>query len=693
MDAIQYAAQLDGEFVRACTTLDKEEPFFGEFALKVDGHLRSFKVGQLRAVSQRVVPANHPLARAFFECDPGEPFELDEPQLGLASLAGNLHHKSRLATRARRIQRLEYSDIENEVVVVLGDHGYEVRVDTSRGVDLQTGLPNILALLSREQYRLIAQMRDQPVIIQGRAGSGKTSVALYRVAWLASPVEGSSQPCVDPSRVLIVMFNKALSMFVKAALPGLHLERAVLDTFHGWALNRVKRAYRGDLRIDVSDLPGRAKAVSLKKTLGALRAVETFVQRQEERLRPWLAQRLEPYKGQEWLQAYDASRLPVTRKLIELRRQVLVARDSAKGLKRDRLVQIHAIFSQAVDRVTQYKEELARILTDRSLLADHLQAPAADIDALMHYQRALGAKEGTDRRPGPYVAFEDLALLLRLIQIKNGGLPGDTEEAPVDVYDHLVIDEAQDFGAVELTVLLSAVRSRTGVTIAGDLNQKIVPEADFIGWDALARELGIEGAKVSKLEVAHRSTVAIMRVADSIVGDDTIEKGRAGTVPTVTVTDTVEGQLEAAEEAIRGILRDQPRAQVCVVTRHPAAVKPLHPELTQRLSDLHVPVRIGHNNDFEFAPGVTVTNMRQIKGLEFDAVIALDATEESYPATDQGRRSLYTLLTRAKDRLEIVCPGALTSLLDDAVKRELVEVVERLAVQPVVFTDEEAEPI
>lgn len=79
---------------------------------------------------------------------------------------------------------------------------------------------------------------------------------------------------------------------------------------------------------------------------------------------------------------------------------------------------------------------------------------------------------------------------------------------------------------MELTVLLAAVRVHPGVTIVGDVNQKIVPEADF-GWDALARELGIAGASVTKLEVAHRSTTAIMAVADLIIGDTT-PPGRPG---------------------------------------------------------------------------------------------------------------------------------------------------------------------
>lgn len=692
MDAIRYASQLDDEFTRSCTALNHDEPWFGEFGLKVDGEVRGFKIGKLRVVGQRVVPVTHPLARAYYECEPGEEFEIDEPGLGLASLEGALHHKSRIASRARHIQRLDYSDLENEVVVVRTDRGFEVRVDASRGIDFHTGLPDILALLTREQYRIIARLRDQPVILQGRAGSGKTSVALYRVAWLANPVEGSTQPAVDPSRVLIVMFNKALSMFVRAALPGLHLERAVLDTFHGWALDRVKRAYRGDIRIDTSEFPGRQRAVAVKKTLGTLRAIEAFVEAQESRSRAWLEQKLAPYKASKWLEAHDASKLPIARRLIALRTQALAARDDAKGVQRERLIQIHAIFARAVERVTQYKEELARILTDRELLKQHVKASESDLDALIAYQRALGAKEGTDRRPGPYVAFDDLALLLRLIQLKNGGLPGDNDAAPVDVYDHLVIDEAQDFGAVELTVLLAAVRSRTGVTIAGDLNQKIVPDADFMGWDALARELGIDGAKVSKLEVAHRSTAAIMRVADSIVGDTT-SSGRPGVIPTLTVTDSPEGQLDVATDRVRAVLKDLPRAQVCVVARHVAAARQVHAELASRLAGDGVAVRLGHNNEFAFASGVTVTNMRQIKGLEFDAVIALDATSADYPDSDQGRRNLYTLLTRAKDRLDIVSSGEPSALLKAAVDGGVVEVIERATVEPVVFTAEEEEPI
>jgi len=686
MDPILLANRLDDEFRTSCSVLDHDEPWFGHFAVRVEGRVREYRVGRFRVTGQRILPATHPLARVYYELEPGQEFELDWE--GLEHIKGTVEHQARLQTAPRAIQSLTYSDAEREALVVRTDHGFELRVDTSRKLDAKTGLPDILSLLSREQYRLIAQQSQLPIIIQGRAGSGKTSVALYRVAWMANPVAGGA-PAIAPSRVLIVMFNKALSMFVREALPTLGLQDAVLDTFHGWALKRIAGAYRGDVKIDVSDIPGKKQAVALKKNLGILRAVDDYVRLQRARILAWLRTKLAPYKAEAWADRFDASTAPVARALVDLRVAARQSRDSSTGFERQRLEQIVSVFERAADRVRQYKEELLAILTDTALLQRNLPEVApGDIQALASYQQALQSKEASARRPGPFVAFEDLAILLRLIQVKNGGLPATRDTDPVELYDHLVIDEAQDFGAVELKVLLATAKSRTGVTIAGDINQKIVPETDFIGWDAIAAELGIESARISRLEVPHRSTLPIMRVADSIVGDQTL-RGRPGPMPTLTLTDGHGGQFDHAEERIRSVLRDHPSAHVCVVTRHREAAAAVLHDLERRFASDDVVVRLGHNDQFAFQPGVTVTNMRQIKGLEFDAVIALDATDASYPDTDQGRRNLYTLVTRAKDHLDIVCPGSLSPWLVRARDQGHLEVVEQLAVPVVVFSEED----
>ncbi len=237
-----------------------------------------------------------------------------------------------------------------------------------------------------------------------------------------------------------------------------------------------------------------------------------------------------------------------------------------------------------------------------------------------------------------------------------------------------MLDEAQDFGAVELAVILGAVRSRTGVTIVGDLNQKIVPDADFIGWDQLAAELGIEGATVTKLEIAHRSTRPIMAIADAIVGDASTAE-RDGAVPTFVRAADDDGVLDVIEARARAAIQSNPDAHVCVVVRSPDAVGALVDALAPRLRGVAA-VRRGYNKEFVFTPGVTVTNFRQVKGLEFDAVVLVEPTEAQWPDTAQGRRDFYTLVTRARDALDFVGTGKPAALLGRAIDAGLVTVAE-----------------
>jgi DNA helicase IV len=257
---------------------------------------------------------------------------------------------------------------------------------------------------------------------------------------------------------------------------------------------------------------------------------------------------------------------------------------------------------------------------------------------------------------------------------KHGGLPDVQREDEVDVYDHLVIDEAQDFGAVELDVLFSVVRSRTGITVVGDTNQKIVPSADFIGWDALARELGLDAAAVSQLEVAHRSTAPIMAVANTLTGDPT-GPGRPGPMPRLHRTDSPERVRELLVTEVARLAQEHEHGHVAVVTRSRRAAQELAPVLAGELRG--VVVRHGHNKSFAFEPGVTVTNMAQVKGLEFDAVVVLEPDASAYPADGQdGRRWLYTVCTRAKSDLVFIVRGEPTPLLAPAIEQKLIEVAD-----------------
>jgi DNA helicase II / ATP-dependent DNA helicase PcrA len=690
MEPTEVAKQLDAEFRSSCARLNSDEPWFGRFDLRVDGKPRPYKVGAKRVPDERIVDWRHPLARAYYDADPGDEFELD--QRGFAGVRGVVDSLATLTSQARTVRRVELRTAQGKFELFAGELGFQSQLERARPPTKADGLPDVLSLLTPEQYRLITSDRYSPVIIQGRAGSGKTTVALYRVSWLTFADEEATVPPIDPAKVLVVMFNKALSGFVRGGLNALHLQGVQLDTFHAWALHEIRRSYRGAIEIDSAKRPDREIAGALKKQLGMIAALDAFVSRQTAALETWLEDKLRPYDAAPWLKRFRSSTAPVVRRVVQLRSQALAERDLARGAQLERLTQVHLIFETAVRRMTQYKEELLKFLTDTAALSAHFpNASQRDLQALATFQRSLQGEGGTERRPGPNVAFEDLALLLRLIQLKNGGYPDKDRDEEIRLYEHLVIDEAQDFGAVELTALLASVRSQTGVTIVGDLNQKILPDVDFIGWDELARKLGVSGAQVTRLEVVHRSTGAIMRVADSVLGDPA-SGPITGAAPTLTLAAALDAMIDEAAAIAKAARELDRSAHVCVVCRSKTDAERVHVALATALSDLGTPVRLGHSKQFEFTPGITVTNAQQVKGLEFDVVIVFDPSPERYPVTKDARRALYMVLTRAKERLHFVGHGEVSPLLQPALEHGWLEVRRKPSIPPVTFTEEDDDP-
>ena len=691
-DPIATARTLDHAFRATCARLDRDDPWFGTYTADLRGRTVEYRVGNLMNADERIVDWRHPLARVFYEHAPGDDFDLDDPRF--ADVAGTVTLRGSITSQRRSITRIDLADPERATnVVAVG--GEFVLEDDARSRIPPEGLPDIRALLTPEQYRLITSSRRRPVVIQGRAGSGKTTVALYRVSWLTFPdtQSDSGEPPVAPENVLIVMFNRALRSFVDGCLRPLGLGDARLDTFHAWALDTLCQAYRGDVEIDTQPREGADTASALKKQLGILRAIDEFVDNQERRIDAWLESKLQPYEAREELDAFRSDPRPVARKLIALRTQARRARDAASGREALRQAQIHKVFHRAVERTIQYKDELLRFLSDTELLARHLpDATADDLDALARFQREVQNVRSSERRTGPLVRFEDLALLLWLIRCKHGGYPDKLRDDEVRVFDHLVVDEAQDFGAVELGVLLSSVRSRTGVTIVGDVNQKIMPEADFMGWDRLVDELGVSGARVAALEVGHRSTEPIMALADALVGDET-PAGRPGAKPRLLRVAGPEDLAEAVAHRAEALLEEDATRHVCIVVRRRSDAAPFVEAVREHLpTSRQAEVRLGHNKKFCFEPGITVTNMRQIKGLEFEAVIVVEPSATHYPEDDQGRRWLYTVLTRAKDHLDLVGIEAPTPLLQPAIEAGLLQTQDETALPEVVFDEGDDEP-
>jgi superfamily I DNA/RNA helicase len=620
----QRALELDREFRQDSQRLDSPTPWFGAFTVQTpDGQRRLVKLSKssrdaVATSDTGIIPWGHPYHQVFIEAEIDE--ECGEFEYApFKPLAGTVAEKAAISPSSHRViqgMRLEWPAHE-------GEYAYELRrVDDAFEVAespwLPAGLSDVRGRLTKQQFRYLTSGASDPVLIQGGAGSGKTTVGLARASWLASPHRRDGVAPIVPERTLIVMFNKSLKQFIEASLPDLELEGATPMTFHEWALRQVKRAYKGTILIHAGK-PANSEekrqdqiAESLKKRAGMLRAVKAFVAAQEGKMLEHLRVTLAPYDAANLVDRYatltspgTSQPMPPAQRLSTLRAEASAARTASRDQREvQRQTQIHRVLDNAYSRFTKYKEELPRLLRDRELLRTHL-APVSDeeLDALDAAVTRVSRREAPPSGgPGPYVAYDDLALLLSLIFTKHGGFPGGLASrsaavAPADDtperFDHVLIDEVQDFGAVELSLLLDAAKNRRCLTVVGDINQQIQPGLDFMGWEALRKELGIDGAKVAELTMSHRCTPAILAVADAIRGGEPAKApaGRGhGTKPQLLeFSDKAEAHVAIADQLIDLTAR-HPNGHIVVVTAHVKDARDLAATLRPLLAERGLPL-------------------------------------------------------------------------------------------------------
>jgi DNA helicase-2/ATP-dependent DNA helicase PcrA len=268
--------------------------------------------------------------------------------------------------------------------------------------------------------------------------------------------------------------------------------------------------------------------------------------------------------------------------------------------------------------------------------------------------------------------LEDDALLLRTFQLVHGGLQRVDGEALH--YDHVAVDEAQDLSAVEVKVLYEATSERRSMTVAGDVAQRVIFDNAFRGWAELLADVGLAdpAACVRPLKLAYRSTEPVMRFARAVLGPlagpaDEEVVARPGAEVSLHAFEGMGEAVAFVADALRSLLGREPASSVALITRHAGQADAWYAALVRA----EVPMlRRVRRQDFPFQPGVDVTDVGQVKGLEFDYVILLDVNQSSYPDTVEARHLLHIGATRATHQLWLVATGPVSQLVEDVARNE-----------------------
>ncbi len=525
-------------------------------------------------------------------------------------------------------------------------------------------LQEITALIDKQQFDLITRSDSGIVLIQGGAGSGKTTVALHRVAYLAF----QDPKRFAPNKMMIVVFNEGLVEYIRHVLPSLGVDGVNVTTYRRWSGPLIKRL---KLPIALRYTNSTPEAVvRFKKHPVVIRMIEKMVATEVEDVGNQLAERMGDRPGgdqvlAQWNAMQALAPLPRAERLLA-------------WMGEGRAAKLHPrTRAAATTFLRNAREQLRDIISDwlelntagpriREVLRE--QAPGQftelEVDSIVRWcarKAELDVEEGEMVPEGVGLDGEDDAILLRLMQLKHGGIfvGGRRFE-----YEHVVIDEAQDLCAMEVRVLLDTVSRGRSVTIAGDRAQKMIFDNGFTDWPQLLEDAGLPHVEIQPLKITYRSTREVMEFSRFVLGplhnpeDELIARDGA---PVGYFEFGDQGEAAAfLGDALRTLMQREPSASVALISRYPQQADLYY----QALRVAEVPrLRRVRREDFSFSAGIDVTDVRQVKGLEFDYVVIVDPTRQNFPATTQSRHLLHIAATRAAFQLWLICAGERSPLL------------------------------
>jgi hypothetical protein len=477
------------------------------------------------------------------------------------------------------------------------------------GVRGRAAAPDVTALLDREQFEAVSAPAADPLLVLGSAGSGKTTVALHRLARIAF-----GDPRRFPaSRMQVVVPETGLARLAARLLEPLGLDKVAVRTLDSWA----RGAFQSAFGTPPPRLCGETPAlVSRLKRHPALYATL--------RRRP-----------------HVADRAPALGRLRRELGDLLVDRAFLEGVVR---ASEGDLPSTAIDEVIRHT---------RLQLAPPPDDDLAGVDPdARETLDGLPISEGTPESIAGTLDPEDLPLLLFLAASRGG--PAARKVV------HMVVDEAEDVSLFELFALGRHLAGGRSITVAGDESQQTF--SSYAGWPEALEGLGIRGAATCRLETTYRCPRPVAAFAHAILGPlapaTPPRAGRDG-VPVTRFDFPSEAHAHLfLAGAIRDLLEREPSASVGVVCHAPDVARSFH-----RLLDDLPEARLALDGRFTFRPGVDVTDVASVKGLEFDYVVVPDASARAYPDGDEARRRLHVAVTRAAHQLWVAAVGTPSPLL------------------------------
>lgn len=518
----------------------------------------------------------------------------------------------------KRQYRIRGGKMEFMIESALTVHDDILQKELSSNVDDK--MKNIVATIQREQNRIIRNEDIRTLIIQGVAGSGKTSIALHRIAYLLYTFRDS----ISSKDILIISPNKVFSDYISNVLPELG-EETVPETSMEQILSGVlehKYKYQTYFGL-VNELLEKPSSslidrIAYKASFGFISELDKFILHIENTYFKAADVKLTkyitipaPFIEEQYLRF---NRYPIRRRF-----------DAMADYMLD-MLKIQYAFTVTTAGRNLLKKEIRLMFAGNN-----------DIQVYKDFFKWTNNPGMFKMRKGHTLEYSDLAPLayLHLALEGNGNQPFRVK--------HLLIDEMQDYSPIQYKVIQKLFPCRK--TVLGDAGQSVNP---YGSSTAETIQKSLTASEIMKLCKSYRSTFEITDFAQKIHPNAELEPvARHGEKPQIL-------QFGSAVEELSGIMglistyRKSGYKSLGIICKTEQQAREMADVLKSYAND----ISFLSSQSSAFVQGIVITSAHMAKGLEFDEVIIPQTDERNY-RSEIDKSMLYVAVTRAMHRLTL----------------------------------------
>lgn len=544
-------------------------------------------------------------------------------------------------------------------------------------------LKSIVATIQSEQNDIIRRPIDENVIIQGVAGSGKTTVALHKIAYLVYNYINS----VKQSQYLVIGPNPVFIKYIKAVLPDLDVSGVSQLTFEQFAKDYIGE----EIEINPSNKKISASIAGKSNDIDKFKSSMLYKNMLENFFELYLKGIVsKPLKLNDFVVLTEEEMAPIFARALEEQHATLQGRVDATI---ERLIDyVKNNIDSILTRYNEYENNLFKnasleereslrkkfikerieiqkncSATIRKYFAKAVLSPIKlyrlfismlDDFNIYGYKKINELKKTTMVNiKGNKYDFEDLAALLYL----------KLRTEPNRQYSnikHTVIDEAQDLGIFNFYVLKKCLPTST-FSIFGDLAQSIYDYRGIDNWDEVNSLIFNNKANIVNFNKSYRTTASIMNVADAI--SESINLGKSDLVVRQGLPvsfDEAPTSNELVEQIANKIkeYKEKGYKTIAVISKTDLLSRYINDDL--RELGIVIP-NVTEKDDVSLDEFSVCTISNQLaKGLEFDAVILNNVNDKIYSCDSTlDMKLLYVAVTRALHELDVTYNGKLPEVL------------------------------